>query len=96
MKNIFCFTAATYARVIRDDVKADDPFADIQSDWGYVTVRQHAHMFWWLFYQDDNYSTQVMDKPDEIPVIVWLQVGFWCLLVWTNAYVKVPDSVNGF
>jgi len=72
---LLLIVVATYARRIRDDVKADSPFDDIQSDWGYVTVRQHAHMFWWLFYQDDNYTTQVMDVPDEIPVIVWLQGG---------------------
>lgn len=48
---------------------------DVRSDWGYVTVRPYAHMFWWMFYQDDNYKPHFMAVPDEIPVIVWLQGG---------------------
>lgn len=47
---------------------------DVQSDWGYVTVRQNAHMFWWLFYQDDNYKPDFLEVQDDVPLIVWLQV----------------------
>ena len=47
---------------------------DVESDWGYVNVREGAHMFWWLFEQDDSYKPHFLDVPDEIPVIVWLQV----------------------
>jgi len=48
---------------------------DVQSDWGYVTVRQNAHMFWWLFYQDDNYKPDFLEVQDDVPLIVWLQGG---------------------
>ena len=37
-------------------------------DWGYVTVRQGAHMFWWL------YGSTAPDRDDR-PLVMWLQVG---------------------
>ena len=38
--------------------------------WGYVTVRQSAHMFWWL------YGAQSNTKPrTEVPLVIWLQGG---------------------
>lgn len=64
------------ARVI-DDVKSEKSMTldQVKSDWGYVDVRKDAHMFWWLFYQDDNYKPTFLDVPSEIPLIVWLQGG---------------------
>ncbi|XP_048179838.1 retinoid-inducible serine carboxypeptidase [Corvus hawaiiensis] len=38
--------------------------------WGYVEVRNKAHMFWWLYYA--NNPTQDFT---ELPLILWLQGG---------------------
>ncbi|XP_031338715.1 retinoid-inducible serine carboxypeptidase-like isoform X1 [Photinus pyralis] len=38
--------------------------------WGHVTVRPHAHMFWWLYYTTANVSHFT-----ERPLIIWLQGG---------------------
>lgn len=39
-----------------------------KQDWGYVTVRPDANMFWWLYY-----STQ---QPfSSVPLVLWLQGG---------------------
>lgn len=38
-------------------------------DWGYVTVRQSAHMFWWL-YGRLNSTSRTTD-----PLVMWLQGG---------------------
>lgn len=39
--------------------------------WGYVQVRNKAHMFWWLYYA--NNPTKAFT---ELPLILWLQVRF--------------------
>lgn len=39
-------------------------------DWGYVTVRDSAHMFWWLYG-----STSTAAPRDATPTILWLQGG---------------------
>lgn len=54
--------------------------SDVKSDWGYVTVRQDAHMFWWLFFQDPSYQPSFLAPLDPIPVLIWLQVKYWLLL----------------
>ncbi|KAK0160525.1 hypothetical protein PV328_007927 [Microctonus aethiopoides] len=43
-------------------------------DWGYVTVRPSAHMFWWLYYVNPPnkfVDYNVFDKP----LVIWLQGG---------------------
>jgi len=35
-------------------------------DWGYVTVRPNAHMFYWLYYNEQT---------TEQPLVIWLQGG---------------------
>ena len=46
------------------------PISEIPGeDWGYVTVRENAHMFWWLYGAEDE------SKRDELPLILWLQGG---------------------
>ncbi|XP_028034257.1 retinoid-inducible serine carboxypeptidase-like, partial [Bombyx mandarina] len=45
-------------------------FGPFEQDFGYVTVREGAHMFWWLFY-----TTAPVEKYTERPLIVWLQGG---------------------
>uniref|UniRef100_A0A8C5BNF9 Carboxypeptidase n=1 Tax=Gadus morhua TaxID=8049 RepID=A0A8C5BNF9_GADMO len=37
--------------------------------WGYVDVREGAHMFWWLYYADGPASYQ------DLPLVLWLQGG---------------------
>ena len=38
--------------------------------WGYVDVREGAHMFWWLYYADSPSASYT-----ELPLVMWLQVG---------------------
>eukprot|EP01123_Difflugia_compressa_P004776 TRINITY_DN16288_c0_g1_i1.p1 TRINITY_DN16288_c0_g1~~TRINITY_DN16288_c0_g1_i1.p1 ORF type:complete len:425 (-),score=71.35 TRINITY_DN16288_c0_g1_i1:18-1292(-) len=38
-------------------------------DWGYVTVRDNANLFWWLYGRSDSL------KRDASPLVVWLQGG---------------------
>eukprot|EP00029_Vermamoeba_vermiformis_P011734 TRINITY_DN6535_c0_g1_i1.p1 TRINITY_DN6535_c0_g1~~TRINITY_DN6535_c0_g1_i1.p1 ORF type:complete len:430 (-),score=129.79 TRINITY_DN6535_c0_g1_i1:26-1315(-) len=38
-------------------------------DWGYVTVRPKAHMFWWL------YGTANKAQRPQTPLVMWLQGG---------------------
>ncbi|XP_044263169.1 retinoid-inducible serine carboxypeptidase-like isoform X2 [Tribolium madens] len=40
-------------------------------DWGYITVRPNAHMFWWLYYTTYNNVSSYTDRP----LIIWLQGG---------------------
>ena len=40
--------------------------------WGYVDVREGAHMFWWLYYADPP-------SYQDLPLVLWLQVG---LVLW--------------
>ncbi|CAK8685292.1 unnamed protein product [Clavelina lepadiformis] len=48
---------------------------NVKSDWGYVTVRDDAHMFWWLFFQDPSYQPSFLTAIDPVPVVVWMQGG---------------------
>ncbi|XP_046893949.1 retinoid-inducible serine carboxypeptidase [Hypomesus transpacificus] len=38
--------------------------------WGYVDVREGAHMFWWLYYADSPSASYT-----ELPLVMWLQGG---------------------
>nr|XP_008195883.2 PREDICTED: retinoid-inducible serine carboxypeptidase-like [Tribolium castaneum] len=40
-------------------------------DWGYITVRPNAHMFWWLYYTTYNNVSNYTDRS----LIIWLQGG---------------------
>ncbi|ENN80350.1 hypothetical protein YQE_03231, partial [Dendroctonus ponderosae] len=42
-------------------------FGPNEQDWGYVTVREKAHMFWWL-----HYTTATGDYVQR-PLVIWLQ-----------------------
>lgn len=37
-----------------------------EQDWGYVTVRPEAHIFYWLYYHE---------RTTEQPLVIWLQGG---------------------
>ncbi|XP_016961737.1 retinoid-inducible serine carboxypeptidase [Drosophila biarmipes] len=45
-------------------------FGPGEQDWGYVDVREGAHMFYWLFYTTANVSSYT-----ERPLVLWLQGG---------------------
>ncbi|XP_026501053.2 retinoid-inducible serine carboxypeptidase-like [Vanessa tameamea] len=45
-------------------------FENFKQDFGYVTVREGAHMFYWLFHTTANVTNHT-----ERPLIVWLQGG---------------------
>lgn len=48
----------------------DEPTEEGKEVWGYVTVRQDAHMFWWLYY-----ATHPCKNFSELPLVMWLQGG---------------------
>ncbi|XP_046962822.1 retinoid-inducible serine carboxypeptidase-like [Vanessa cardui] len=45
-------------------------FENYKQDFGYVTVREGAHMFYWLFHTTANVTSYT-----ERPLIIWLQGG---------------------
>ncbi|KAK9709347.1 Serine carboxypeptidase [Popillia japonica] len=49
--------------------QARQGFGTEEQDWGYVTVRPGAHMFWWLYF------TTATENYGERPLVVWLQGG---------------------
>ncbi|KAH1020758.1 hypothetical protein HUJ04_010369 [Dendroctonus ponderosae] len=57
---VSCTLPATQGRV---------GFGPNEQDWGYVTVREKAHMFWWL-----HYTTATGDYVQR-PLVIWLQGG---------------------
>lgn len=40
-----------------------------KESWGYVDVRDGAHMFWWLYYANSSSASY-----KELPLVMWLQV----------------------
>lgn len=50
--------------------KARKGFGPGEQDWGYVDIREGAHMFYWLYYTTANVSSYT-----ERPLILWLQGG---------------------
>ncbi|KAL1489475.1 hypothetical protein ABEB36_014363 [Hypothenemus hampei] len=44
-------------------------FGPTDQEWGYVTVREGAHMFWWLHY------TTATKNSTQRPLVIWLQGG---------------------
>ncbi|CAG9863125.1 unnamed protein product [Phyllotreta striolata] len=45
-------------------------FGPTDQDWGFVTVREKAHLFWWL-----HLTTADVPSPTDKPLILWLQGG---------------------
>lgn len=43
---------------------------DGKQDWGYVKVRNQAHMFWWLYYAKSTSTPST-----SLPLVIWLQGG---------------------
>ncbi|XP_045381651.1 retinoid-inducible serine carboxypeptidase [Lemur catta] len=48
----------------------DWPTDEGKEVWDYVTVREDAHMFWWLYY-----ATNPCKNFSELPLVMWLQGG---------------------
>lgn len=45
-------------------------FGPGEQDWDFVTVREGAHMFWWLYY-----TTADVEAFTDRPLAIWLQGG---------------------
>ena len=45
-------------------------FGPTEQEWGFVTVREGAHMFWWLQQTSAN-----VESYTERPLVIWLQGG---------------------
>lgn len=45
-------------------------FGPGEQDWDFVTVREGAHMFWWLYY-----TTAEVEAFTDRPLAIWLQGG---------------------
>ena len=41
-----------------------------EQEWGHVTVREGAHLFYWLYYVQNEKLT-----PAQAPTIIWLEGG---------------------
>lgn len=53
-----------------------DPVPD--EDWDYVTVREGAHMFWWLYGASKSASASAGGsggRAENAPLVMWLQGG---------------------
>lgn len=62
-----CFVALFFATSFTKGLPGP---SESKEAWGYVTVRDGAHMFWWLYYADSP-SAQYTD----LPLVMWLQGG---------------------
>ncbi|XP_042169354.1 retinoid-inducible serine carboxypeptidase-like, partial [Oncorhynchus tshawytscha] len=55
--------------VVAIDTGFSNPLKSKES-WGYVDVREGAHMFWWLYYADSPSTSY-----SQLPLVMWLQGG---------------------
>lgn len=68
---------AEYQNTIICDLKSHQNFLGKQGfgpgdqEWGFVTVRPKAYMFWWLYYT----TADIDSKYEKKPLIIWLQGG---------------------
>ncbi|MGH0147862.1 UNVERIFIED_CONTAM: hypothetical protein FKN15_061101 [Acipenser sinensis] len=46
------------------------PVTECKESWGYVNVRDGAHMFWWLYYANNPTKNFT-----QLPLVMWLQGG---------------------
>ncbi|CDQ94641.1 unnamed protein product [Oncorhynchus mykiss] len=59
--------------VVAIDTGFSNPLKSKES-WGYVDVREGAHMFWWLYYADSPSASY-----SQLPLVMWLQVSNFTL-----------------
>ncbi|KAM9391916.1 retinoid-inducible serine carboxypeptidase [Pholidichthys leucotaenia] len=66
------FPAASCLLLLLTSVSHEGVSVSLESQeaWGYVDVRDGAHMFWWLYYADSPSAGYA-----ELPLVMWLQGG---------------------
>lgn len=67
------FTNNTVATT--DPTEFENAMKDIETTSGYVQVRDNAHMFWALYYQDDSFRPSLLSPLSPTPLVIWLQGG---------------------
>ncbi|KAL2101497.1 hypothetical protein ACEWY4_003258 [Coilia grayii] len=65
-----CTVAAVLLLFLLTDGGSAGPVSAAKESWGYVDVREGAHMFWWLYYANNPGTSYT-----ELPLIMWLQGG---------------------
>uniref|UniRef100_A0A671M5G6 Carboxypeptidase n=1 Tax=Sinocyclocheilus anshuiensis TaxID=1608454 RepID=A0A671M5G6_9TELE len=50
--------------------KGRNCYTNSKESWGYVDVRDGAHMFWWLYYANSSSASY-----KDLPLVMWLQGG---------------------
>ncbi|XP_052128744.1 retinoid-inducible serine carboxypeptidase-like isoform X3 [Frankliniella occidentalis] len=68
-----CAVLAVLLAAGPDGVQARKGFGDGDQEFGYVDVRDGAHMFYWLYYIQPEDKSAV--KPADKPLVIWLQGG---------------------
>ncbi|XP_057291726.1 retinoid-inducible serine carboxypeptidase-like [Hydractinia symbiolongicarpus] len=61
----FCFVSYTDSAASFNNKNSQIP----DEKWGYQTVRENAHMFWWLYGAEDK------ERRLDLPLVLWLQGG---------------------
>ncbi|KAH8352205.1 hypothetical protein KR084_002673 [Drosophila pseudotakahashii] len=67
---MWCGSLAIVCLLVLGSSEARKGFGPGEQDWGYVDVREGAHMFYWLYYTTANVSSYT-----ERPLVLWLQGG---------------------
>lgn len=68
-----CAVLAVLLAAGPDGAQARKGFGDGAQEFGYVDVRDGAHMFYWLYYIQPEDKSAV--KPADKPLVIWLQGG---------------------
>ncbi|MGH0162190.1 UNVERIFIED_CONTAM: hypothetical protein FKN15_042427, partial [Acipenser sinensis] len=69
------------------------PVTESKETWGYVNVRDGAHMFWWLYYANNPTKNFT-----QLPLVMWLQVQSASVLFVDNpvgtgySYTSASDA----
>ncbi|XP_017002816.2 retinoid-inducible serine carboxypeptidase [Drosophila takahashii] len=67
---MWCGALAIVCLLVLGSSEARKGFGPGEQDWGYVDVREGAHMFYWLYYTTADVSSYT-----ERPLVLWLQGG---------------------
>lgn len=67
-----------------------DGYGPGKQDWGFVEVRNGAHMFWWLYY-----TTADVLEFTERPLVIWLQGGPGASSMYGNFEELGPLTLEG-
>ncbi|XP_008549594.1 retinoid-inducible serine carboxypeptidase [Microplitis demolitor] len=71
---ITIFISSLFACDKVNKVEGKKGFGPGEQNWGYVTVRPGAHMFWWLYYVNPPDKPTNFD-PLSKPLIIWIHGG---------------------